>query len=127
MTAQRRNAVLLAASGASAAKPQTLDSRSLASAAQELATRDRYLARVHERYGPPPLWARKPGFATLLRIILEQQVSLISARAMFDRLSNHIQPFTADRFLELSEEYLRSLGVTRQKSHYCVQLASAFL
>jgi|SRR5215472_481611 len=126
MTTQRRNAVSLAASGASAARLQTLNSNSLIAAAQELADRDRYLKRVHERYGPPPMWARRPGFPTLLRIILEQQVSLISARAMLQRLTTNIQPFTPERFIELGEEYLRSLGLTRQKSHYCVQLATAF-
>ena len=36
--------------------------------------------------GPPPLWDRPAGFGTLVHIILEQQVSLASARAAFDRL-----------------------------------------
>ena len=38
------------------------------------------------RYGPPPLWAREPGFPTLVLLILEQQVSLASAAAAYDRL-----------------------------------------
>ncbi len=73
------------------------------------------------------MWARRPGFATLLRIVLEQQVSLVSARAMFERLKSNIQPFTAQGFIESGESYLRSLGVTRQKAHYCVQVARAFI
>ena len=44
------------------------------------------LGRVVERLGPPPLWDRPSGFPTLVRIILEQQVSLASARAVFDKL-----------------------------------------
>ena len=48
--------------------------------------RDKSLASVVERYGMPPLWARDPGFPTLLHIILEQQVSLASAKTAFDRL-----------------------------------------
>jgi len=72
------------------------------------------------------MWARRPGFSTLLRIVLEQQVSLLSARAMFERLKSNIGPFTAERFIESGEAYLRSLGVTRQKAHYCVQVAEAF-
>ncbi len=72
------------------------------------------------------MWARRPGFQTLLRIVLEQQVSLVSARAMFARLKSNIEPFTAERFIESGESYLRSLGVTRQKAHYCVQVAQAF-
>ena len=72
------------------------------------------------------MWARRPGFPTLLRIVLEQQVSLGSARAMFARLKSNIEPFTALGFIEAGEAYLRSLGVTRQKAHYCVQVAEAF-
>jgi DNA-3-methyladenine glycosylase II len=71
--------------------------------------------------------ARRPGFATLLRIVLEQQVSLVSARAMFARLKVSIEPFTPEAFIESGEGYLRSLGVTRQKAHYCVQVAQAFV
>src|SRR3712207_7093313 len=51
------------------------------------ARRDRGLGAIVRRHGPPPLWARPRGFATLLRIILEQQVSLASARAMYLRLA----------------------------------------
>lgn len=72
------------------------------------------------------MWARRPGFQTLLRIILEQQVSLISARSMFNRLRSNIEEFTAEGFIEFGEQNLRSLGVTRQKAHYCVQVAHAF-
>ncbi len=72
------------------------------------------------------MWARRPGFSTLLRIVLEQQVSLVSARAMYARLKSNIDPFTAAGFIEAGEAYLRSLGVTRQKAHYCVQVAHAF-
>lgn len=103
----------------------TLNARSLLSAATMLAARDRGLASILAAHGPPPLWARKPGFATLVRIILEQQVSLVSARAMFARLSLNIEPFAPERFVELGEGYLRSLGVTRQKAAYCLDLARA--
>jgi DNA-3-methyladenine glycosylase II len=72
------------------------------------------------------MWGRRPGFETLLRIVLEQQVSLISARAMFKRLRSNIEPFNAASFITKGEPYLRSLGVTRQKAHYCVRVAEAF-
>src|ERR1700675_301583 len=103
-----------------------LTNESLATAAEFQAARDRHLRRIHERYGVPPMWGRQPGFPTLLRIILEQQVSLVSARAMFERLKSNIEPFSADGFIEAGEDSLRSLGVTRQKAHYCVQGAHAF-
>lgn len=103
-----------------------LTSESLGAAAEALAGRDRHLASIYQIHGTPPMWGRRPGFPTLLRIVLEQQVSLISARAMFERLKSNIEPFTALAFIESGEAYLRSLGVTRQKAHYCVQVAHAF-
>lgn len=103
-----------------------LTSETLAAAAKSLAARDRHLASIYQIHGTPPMWARRPGFSTLLRIVLEQQVSLVSARAMFARLQSNIDPFTPEAFIESGEAYLRSLGVTRQKAHYCVQVAQAF-
>lgn len=103
-----------------------LTTESLAAATQVLAARDRYLASIYRTHGVPPMWARRPGFPTLLRIVLEQQVSLVSARAMFEWLKSNIDPFTALGFIEAGEAYLRSLGVTRQKAHYCVQVGEAF-
>jgi DNA-3-methyladenine glycosylase II len=72
------------------------------------------------------MWARRPGFATLLRIVLEQQVSLVSARAMFERLKRNINPLTPEHFIDRGEAYLRSLGMTRQKAHYAIQVAESF-
>ena len=46
---------------------------------------------------------------------------------MFERLKSNIEPFTPERFIESGEAFLRSLGVTRQKAHYCVQVAQAFV
>ena len=103
-----------------------LTSKSLVEATEALAARDGGLRRIYEAHGVPPMWARRPGFPTLLQIIIEQQVSLVSARSMLKRLKSNIEPFTPERFIELREEFLRSLGLTRQKSHYCVQLACAF-
>jgi len=104
---------------------RTLTNHELAAAANYLAVRDRSLALILEAYGPPPMWGRRPGFTTLVRIIIEQQVSLVSARAMFERLRANIEPFTAERFIELGDAFLRSLGMTRQKSAYCLNLAQA--
>ena len=104
---------------------RSLTTKSLAEAARTLATRDKSLASILETHGPPPMWGRKPGFTTLVRIIVEQQVSLVSARAMFERLKANIEPLTAERFIEVGEPFLRSLGMTRQKSSYCLHLAHA--
>ena len=56
-----------------------LDDKSLLMGVKALTESDPHLRRVVDRYGPPPLWDRDPGFPSLLKIILEQQVSLASA------------------------------------------------
>ena len=71
------------------------------------------------------MWARPPGFATLVKIILEQQVSLASAASMFARLQQNIVPFQPARLTEFGELSLKSLGLTRQKTSYCLELAQS--
>lgn len=102
-----------------------LNNKSLLFAAKYLSNIDRDLSAIFEIDGVPPLWARRPGFATLIKIILEQQVSLSSAKAINDKLHKNIKPFTPVRFLELGISNLKKLGVTRQKSSYCINLAEA--
>jgi len=104
-----------------------LSERSLTEAAHDLASRDEDMARLIVANGIPPLWAREPGFSTLVHIILEQQVSLASAKAIYERLGDNIRPFVPYRFLEVGSSYLRSLGVTRQKTSYFLNVAEAIL
>ena len=102
-----------------------LDERSFYDAVGELSRRDQDLAGVVEKYGAPPLWLREPGFPTLVYIILEQQVSLASAKAAFDRLQAAVRPLTPGRFLKLSRAELKRIGFSRQKAHYTQLLAEA--
>jgi DNA-3-methyladenine glycosylase II len=60
-----------------------------------------------------------------VRIILEQQVSLASAYAMFQRLNKNINPITPSNILTAGESFLRSFGVTRQKAAYFINVAQA--
>ena len=102
-----------------------LNEQFFAHAARELSERDPDLAAVIKNYGLPPLWTREPGFPTLVYIILEQQVSLASARALYQRLQDAVRPFTPGRFLKLTEVEMRQLGFSRQKAHYTRLLAEA--
>lgn len=104
-----------------------LDTVSLSSAAQQLARRDRHLSAILQAHGHPPLWRRPATFTTLVRIILEQQVSLKSADAMFRKLKRSIVPFTPQRFLALGPDHLRTLGVTRQKTAYLINLSTVIV
>lgn len=104
---------------------EALTKVNLAAAAKQLARRDRYLASILNKFGPPPLWSRRPGFATLIQIILEQQVSLTSAASLFARLKKNVVPFHPVRMIELGDAHLKSLGLTRQKTAYCLHLAQS--
>ena len=103
-----------------------LTRRTLLVAVRELAEADPMLAASVERFGPPPLWAREPSFATLVHLILEQQVSLASAKAAFDRLGAALAgDVVPNGFLELSDAELRAIGFSRQKAGYARDLATA--
>ena len=103
---------------------RALTNTSLRSGARELASRDPDLARVLQRVGYPPIWGRRPGFPALVRIILEQQVSLRSAEAMYRRLEAHLGGITPAAFQRIGTSGLRRLGVTRQKAAYLHGLAT---
>ena len=90
-----------------------------------LADRDEHLANVVKTYGQPRLWVRDPGFPTLVYIILEQQVSLASAKAAFDRLNGIVCPLTPRRFLKLTNAELLRIGFSRQKTLYTRLLAES--
>ncbi len=111
--------------GKGEAQLEPLTEQTLRSGAQQLARCDPDLAAVIDRWGTPPLWAREPGFPTLVRIILEQQVSLASAGAAFEKLTAVCRPLTAHQFLTLDDLTLKSAGFSRQKSGYCRHLAQA--
>lgn len=100
---------------------------SLRRGVRHLCRRDPDLTRVVRRWGGPPLWSREPGFATLLHIILEQQVSLASARAAMDRLVAAIGRPRPVSFLKLTDEELLAIGFSRQKRRYGRLLARRVL
>lgn len=104
---------------------QALDEQRLMLGVMELTSRDRELCAVVDRYGAPPLWGRKPGFPTLVKIILEQQVSLASAEATYLKLLRIAEPLAPDTFLALSDGALRQAGFSRQKTRYCRILAES--
>jgi len=73
------------------------------------------------------MWAREAGFSTLLHIILEQQVSLASARAAHNKLLEIASPLTPRGFLKLDDATLKAAGFSRQKTGYARGLASSLV
>lgn len=91
-----------------------------------LCAADADLAAVVTAFGAPPMWRRPQGFPTLMLLILEQQVSLASARAthnrLIERLGGSLEP---GPFLALDDAALRAIGFSRQKTRYGRALALA--
>ena len=113
---------------ADSGQPQPwIDRATLRLAVERLTAEDARLAAIVARHGHPPLWRRRPGFATLLLFILEQQVSLASARVAFARLAAAIGEVAPRRFLTLSDGELRAIGFSRQKARYGRSLATGML
>ncbi len=96
-------------------------------AVDRLCERDVDLGQVVRRFGPPPLWRREPGFLTLIRIVLEQQVSLASGRATFERLREAAGDVSPSAVVVLGVDGLRAAGITRQKSSYLYGIAEKVL
>ena len=100
-----------------------LTTETLAEGLTHLCALDPDLAHIHMRLGAPPMWAREPSFATLVHIILEQQVSLASARAAFTKLVQASKTVSPQRFLQFNDDELKGIGFSRQKAGYCRGLA----
>ena len=82
---------------------------------------------IIDTYGLPIIPQRPEGFETLVLLILEQQVSIDSAKATFLRVKAIAQPFLPETVLQLSDEQFRTVGVSRQKTTYIKALADALL
>lgn len=82
---------------------------------------------IIETHGLPIIPSRPEGFETLVLLILEQQVSINSAKATFLKLKNihkHLEPSI---LINLSDQEFRNFGVSRQKTKYIKCLAEAIL
>lgn len=92
---------------------------------RKLAKKDPHIKSIIDQYGIAPVWTRKPGFETLIHIILEQQVSLASAKAALVKLKEKIGAVTPKKLLQLSDEELKACYFSRQKIVYARCLAQA--
>lgn len=88
-----------------------------------LADKDHRIKQILDTFGYPPFWERRTDFEGLVRIILEQQVSLASALAVYKKLKDRVGPITPERLMPLSDETFKSCGFSRQKTRYVRILA----
>jgi DNA-3-methyladenine glycosylase II len=99
-----------------------LDEATFYEAVDLLASEDPALAAVIDLHGVPRFWSRPAGFATLVWLVMEQQVSLESGAAMYRRLHGLLGAITPETVAGSTESALRGIGVTRQKTAYLLDL-----
>lgn len=90
-----------------------------------LINQDEVINSLYKKYGIPYIPSRPQGFETLCKLILEQQVSLESAKACFLNLEKKIGKVTPQNILKYQEEELRTFSISRQKASYLKALATA--
>ncbi len=93
----------------------------------QLALADPDLQHIITAYGYPPFWNRPNSYETLVHVILEQQVSLASAKAALEKLRAKIGDITPENVIVLSDEELKAAYVSRQKISYIRYLSRQLL
>ena len=106
---------------------QTFDSSNFKKICNKLCRIDKDLDSVIRKHGHPPMWTRPATFQTLILTILEQQVSLASARASFYKLKELIKDFIPGNIIEVTDAEFRACGISRQKTAYLRALAEAVI
>jgi len=94
---------------------------------KELISIDPIFSNIFNTFGAPPDWNRPHGFVSLCKIILEQQVSLASANAHFQKLNNYVTSFTPEELAKLTDEEMKDCQISRQKATYLRALSASIL
>lgn len=92
---------------------------------EALIKNDPDMARAFKLAGKPPSRKRAPGFSSLLRTIVNQQVSVHAAQAIWERLENSLGSVDHKKIENASDETLRSFGLSAAKVRYARELAGA--
>ena len=92
-----------------------------------LSEKETIFKKIIEQYGMPVIPKRAQGFETLVLLILEQQVSIDSAKATFLKIKESQKRIIPEILLHVTDQEFRNLGVSRQKTSYIKALAKAIL
>jgi DNA-3-methyladenine glycosylase II len=100
-----------------------LDAAAIKAGLDHIAASDSRMARALEVAGYPEPRLRPTGYATLLRTIVGQQVSVAAAASVWRKLEAHLGEDTPpDRLLASHFDELRACGLSRQKQGYARSL-----
>lgn len=92
-----------------------------------LSQKEKIFQTIIETFGVPTIPSRPQGFQTLVLLILEQQVSIDSAKATFNKIKMQFPEMLPEQLAGVSVEDFRALGVSRQKANYISGLAQAVI
>ena len=98
---------------ATARRIATLDD--ISAGLEALVLIDPRLVAVRAAAGDVPLRRSPAGFASLASIIVSQQVSTASARAIFGRFEKLVDPLDAANVLAAGDDVFRAAGLSRQR------------
>ncbi|MCX8019671.1 MAG: DNA-3-methyladenine glycosylase 2 family protein [Chitinophagaceae bacterium] len=101
------------------------DKKNFHSLCDHIAERDADLQRIINVRGYPSYWVRPNSFQTLALTIIEQQISLAAAYAVFGRLKKQLSRITPTALREATDEELRGCGLSKQKIAYLRHLSTA--
>ena len=107
-------------------KIQKLNSRTLALGIKHLKKVDSDFTKIlRARDDQIKTFKKIEGFEGLISLIVEQQLSVASAKAIFNRVKLLCGDFEATSFLQINEDELKGTGLSRQKVLYCRNVAKA--
>ena len=92
-----------------------------------LLKKDRVFQQIFDLYGEPTISTRPQGFESLCKLIVEQQVSLAAAKGWYLKLENFLGIISPENITKISDEELRSNGISKQKTVYLKALSNAVL
>jgi len=107
-------------------KIQKLNNRTLALGINHLKKVDSdFKTILRDRDDQMNTFKKTGGLEGLISLIVEQQLSVASAKAIFSRVKLICGDFEATTFLRINEEELKATGLSRQKVNYCRNVAEA--
>lgn len=96
-------------------QPVVLDDAYMLKGVRALTRSCPHMRMMRSMTGVPSVRRHASGFEGLARIVVGQQLSLASAQAIWDRLHQAVQPMSAEAFLAMSDEALRTAGLSKGK------------
>lgn len=104
---------------------QRLDETTLAAGLAAICAQDESMARIVAEFGPPPLYHAEPGLPFLVRIVVEQLISLKAADTIYRRLVKAVGELTPENLLTAGHDTIRQAGLTNAKTSTILGLALA--